>query len=202
MGKHTDAVKPLDEFRAPWETESGDEAEIDKPKLKRWVHNLLRDKAQAQDARDEALEKVTAAEADRDKAIDEAKKTLPEDAQKTIEKLTAANADLKSQVDGFKKRDEIAELRKDVLGDFVNDPRAKYISGETQDELEKSFAEFKGTFGISDEPGDDDETNPLRTRPRAGLRNPADKGRDGGDDDFDADKIAAQVMEGRGSVFG
>ena len=32
MGKHTDALKPFDEFRAPWETADGSEAEIDKAK--------------------------------------------------------------------------------------------------------------------------------------------------------------------------
>lgn len=203
MGKHTDAVKPLDEFRAPWETESGEDAEIDKGKLKRFIHNLLRDKAQAQDSRDESLEKVKAAEADRDKAVEEAKKILPEDAQKTIDKLTAERDEFKSQSEALTAEKEIAELRKEILGDFAVDKRSKFVTGTTRDEIQASFDELKETFGIDDEAAVDDDGNPLETQPKIGgkLRSATDKGSgSGGDTAFDPEKAADQIMGGR--IFG
>ena len=55
MGKHTDAVGTIENFKAPWETDAG-EVEIDKDRLKRYIFNVVTDKAKAQDARDEVNE--------------------------------------------------------------------------------------------------------------------------------------------------
>lgn len=196
MGKHTDALKPFDEFRAPWETESGDEAEIDKSKLKRFIFNLIGDKAKAQDAREDAIEAQKTAEAERDEAKTEAANANPAEAQKKIEKLEAENKSLKEAADAREKADEHEKLRQEVLGDL--DPKyAKYVQGEDREALEKSLEAVKADFGIKDSSDDDedDDEPKVRTRPRSGLRNPADElSGKGGEGEIDYDKVADQIL--------
>ncbi len=203
MGKHTDALKPFDEFRAPWETESGTEAEIDKPKLRRFIYNLMTDKAKAQDARDESVEAVKVAETERDEAKEEAAKASPEEAQKKITKLEAENAKLKDEAEARKAKDERDALRAEVIGDL--DPKyAKYVQGETREDLEKSLEAVKADFGLEGDGNEDDEDedeNPLRSRPRSGLRNPADdKPGKGAEGEYDFDKVADGIVGN--SIFG
>lgn len=206
MGKHTDALKPFDQFRAPWETEAGDEAEIDKTKLKRFIFNLLGDKAKAQDAREEAQEALTAAEAELETAKAEAASANGEEAQKKITALEGKVAKLTEERDGLVAAKEEADLRAEVIGDL--DPKyAKYVVGKTQEELEASLEAVKADFGISDEPGDEDEeeeeVNPLSSRPKVAtrVRNPADKDSGKGGDGIDFEAAADQILGG-GRVFG
>lgn len=199
MGKHTDAVKAYDEFRAPWETEGGTDAEIDKPKLKRYIYNLVTDKAKAQDSRDETLETVKAVEQERDDAKAEAEKASPDEANKKIARLEAENAKLKDEAAARVKADEQKALRDEVL-DGLDPKYAKYVQGETREDLEKSLEAVKADFGLTDdgqeEDGDDDEPT-VRTTPRTRVRNPADPAPKGGaEQEYDFDKIADGIVGG------
>lgn len=209
MGKHTDALGTLDNFRAPWETEGGTDAEIDKAKLRRWIFNVLNDKAKAQDARDDVNADLEKAKADLDEAKDEAASANGEEAQKKIDRLQAKVDSLTAEKDALVSANEQRELREEVLADFAREhPKAaKYVKGETREELEESLASVKEDFGISDEDGDDedeeDEERNVRTTPRArkGLRNGADpdSGKPG-DEPVDFDKAADEILGT--SIFG
>lgn len=196
--KHQDAVKAYDEFRAPWETADGSEAEIDKPKLKRYIYNLVGDKAKAQDARDDALADLSAAETERDEAKAQAADSNGAEAQKKIDKLEKQVNDLTAERDKLVADKEHADLRAEVIGDL--DPKyAKYVQGDTQEELEKSLEEVKKDFGLeagSEEEQEDEEDEPkVRTRPTARLRNGADPDAGkGGSDAIDFDKVADEIL--------
>lgn len=205
MGKHTDALKSYEEFRAPWETADGSEADIDKPKLKRYIFNLATDKAKAQDSRDDALESVKTIEADLEEAKKEAASANGEEATKKIAKLEKDLEEAKTKVTALETAKEQADLRSEVLAGL--DPKyAKYVTGETREDLEKSLEEVKADFGLEDsnegDEDEDDEVN-VRTRPRSRLTNPADeKSKSGGKDgaEYDPEKIADQILGN--SVFG
>lgn len=177
MAKHLDGLKAFDEFRAPWETEGGSDADIDKPKLKRWIYGILTDKAKAQDARDEVKETLTTVEKERDDAKDEAANSNGEEAQKKIDRLEKKVADLTADRDKLVADKEIADLRAEVL-EGVDPKHAKHVKGETREELEASLAEIREDFGITESnegdenDGDEDEVK-VRTRPRR-VTNPAD----------------------------
>lgn len=199
--KHKDAVKAYDEFRAPWETPDGSEAEIDKPKLKRYIYNLVTDKANAQDSREDALADLSVAETERDEAKTEAANANPVEAQKKIEKLEAQVTALTTERDTLVAAKAEADLRAEVLAGV--DPKvAKYVKGATKEELEESLAAVKADFGIADEPDDADEDEPkVRTQPRSRtLRNGADPDAGKGGDEIDFDKVASDIV-GNG-IFG
>lgn len=197
MGKHTDAVKSLDEFRAPWETEGGTDAEIDKPKLRRFIYNLLTDKAKAQDARDEAQETLTKTEADLEEAKAEAAKANGPDAQRKIDSLQKKVDDLTADIEKRDAEKAEADLRAEVLGDL--DPKyAKYVQGSTKEELEKSLEDVKADFGLEgDDPEDpEDPEDRIRTTPRTRtLRNPSDKDSGkGADKEIDFAAVADEIL--------
>jgi multidrug resistance efflux pump len=197
-------LKSFDEFRAPWETESGADAEIEKPKLKRFIYNLLGDKAKAQDAREEAVAKVTGLETELATAKTEAANANGEEAQKKITKLETQLAEAKDKVTALEDAKAEADLRAEVLEGL--DPKyAKYVVGKDREELEKSLEQVKADFGIEDgDAGDEDEDEDepkLRTRPRA-LGNPADPDPNAGNEgNYDFDKIGQELVTG-GRVFG
>jgi hypothetical protein len=201
VGKHTDALKPFDEFRAPWETADGSEAEIDKPKLKRYIYGLATDKAKAQDAREDAVESVKTIEADLEAAKKEAASANGEEATKKIARLEKDLAEAKATVTTLEKDKEVSELRAEVL-EGVDPKHAKHVKGETREELEKSLAEIREDFGIKapdddgDGDGDDDDAaeRAARTRPRPNLRNPADSKPNDGSDEIDFDKVADDIL--------
>lgn len=200
MGKNTDAVKPLDQWRAPWETESGSDAEIDKPKLKRYIHNLVMDKAKAQDARDEAAESVTALEKDLEEAKTEAAASNGEEAQKKIDRLTSQLAAAKQKVTDLEAEKERNDLRSEVL-EGLDAKYAKYVVGETREELEASLEEVKKDFGLDDnnegdDEDEDDDEPPARTRPATRLKSVNDPDPDSGKESYDPDKIADQILSG------
>lgn len=204
MGKHTDALKTIEEFRAPWETADGSEAEIDKPKLKRYIYNLATDKAKAQDARDDSAEKVKSIEVELEQAKTEAASANGDEATKKIARLEKELTEAKDKAEGLEKAKEISDLRSEVL-EGVDPKHAKHVKGDTRDELEKSLAEIREDFGITtpgENDGDDDEDDEdrVRTRPRTKLTNPAD-GKAGADTtDVDFDKIADEILGNK--IFG
>lgn len=203
MAKHLDGLKAFDEFRAPWETEGGSDAEIDKPKLKRWIYGILTDKAKAQDARDEAQESIKTIETERDEAKAEAAKANGDEAQKKIDKLEKQVTDLTAERDKLVSDKEEADLRAEVIGNL--DPKyAKYVVGKTREDLEKSLEDVKADFGIKDGDENEDDENEdelnVRTRPRTKLSTglDAEAGKGGGEIDFD--KVADGILGN--SVFG
>jgi hypothetical protein len=198
--KHKDAVKSFDEFRAPWETADGTEAEIDKPKLKRYIYGLVTDKAQAQDARDDALADLATAEQERDAAKEDAEKASPDEANKKIAKLEKKVADLTAERDKLVTDKEQADLRAEVL-EGLDSKYAKYVTGETREELEKSLEQVKADFGLAEEGGEENEEDEpeVRTKPRAKLRNITDPDPNKGAEEIDFDKVADEYLGG--SVF-
>lgn len=208
--KHTENVPALSEYRAPWETESGEETEVNKPKLKSYIHGLLLDKAKAQDAREDAKAETEAVTAERDEAKEQAANANGPEAQKQIDKLTADLEKVTGERDALQTAAEQAELRKEVLGDFeAKHPKAaKYVNGTTEEELKESLAAVAEDFGINLEGGDNaddedgDEEPKLSTRPRTqSLLNLGDKDSGkGGEAEIDFDAVAAQIQGGR--IFG
>lgn len=199
--KHQDKVGSFENFRAPWETEAGEDAEIDKSKLKRLIYNLKAGEAKALDASADAAEAVTAAETERDEAKDEAAKASPDEANRKITKLEKERDELKAERDGLVSEKEQNALRAEVIGNL--DPKfAKYVKGATKEELEKSLAEVREDFDLP-EPGaegEEGEEPEVRTRPRR-LSNGTDpEGSKPGSDAIDFDKAADDILAG-GSVF-
>jgi hypothetical protein len=206
--KHKDSVKPLPDFRAPWENEAGEAGEIDPDKLKRYIHGLLVDKASAQDAREDALADVATANTERDEFKTQAEANNPAEAQKQIDALQAKLDKAQGALDKIEADKEAADLRAEVLGDFEakNPKAAKYVVGTTKEELEKSLEEVRADFGIEAGEGDedpDDDNASVRTAPRkTSLTNGGDpKGAARGTEQVDFDKVAGEIIGG-GRVFG
>jgi hypothetical protein len=197
--KHTDKVGTYEDFRAPWETEGGEDAEINKASLKRLIYNLKAGEAKALDQRDENSETIKVVEKERDEAKEEVKKASPDEANRKIAKLEQENADLKAAADAREKADAHEALRKEVLGDL--DPKyAKYVTGDDKKALEESLEAVKADFGLEDgnseEESDEDDDRPtLRTRPRSLVNGGDPAGPEGGaGGEVDFDKAADQIL--------
>lgn len=204
MGKHTDALGSFENFQAPWETPAG-EVEIDKAKLKKYLFNVVSDKAKAQDARDEFAEKVTKAEQELETAKSEAAKGDPEGKIAGLEKkLAKAQDEAKSA--------QLTLDRYEVAADKGLTPKqAKYLQGEDREALEKSAESILEDFGVqksttqeTDEEREEREEREAeeaeeaaatgRTVPR--LVNPNDR-KTGPDAEPDYEKIADQIASRR-----
>jgi hypothetical protein len=193
VAKHIETLGSYENFRAPWETEGGEDAEIDKTKLRRLIYNVRADLAKAKDAHDETKATLTAVETERDEAKDAVAKANGDEAQKTIDRLTAENTTLKAAAKAREEADEHEALRKEVLGDL--DPKyAKYVQGADREALEKSLESVREDFGLED-PENDPENEPnVRTTPRT-LRNAGDPaGRTPADQEYDYDKAADEIL--------
>ena len=217
---HVDAVGSFENFKAPWESEAGTDAEIDKSKLKRLIYNVRLDVAKSKDALADAKAEVETVTTERDEAKEQAADGSGAEAQKKIDKLQKQVDDLTTERDGLVKDKETAEARKEVLGEFeAKYPKAaKYVKGETVEELEESLKEVAEDWGIDldtleaasdgedgDEDGEDEETDldkVARTSPRGrSLLNPGDRANGtGGPAEIDFDKVADNILSG-GSVF-
>lgn len=192
MGKHTDKLGTFDNFKAPWESETGSDAEIDAEKFKKFLYNLQLDKAKAEDAAEEAAEKVTKAEAD----LAQAKKDVgaADKSGKIAEledKLSAAEASAKDAQSKL--------LRLEVATEKGLTPKqAKRLQGETKEELEADADELLEDLGVrpgkaEDENEDDEDEG--RTAPRKlNLVNPGDSGSGGAELDYD--KLAGEIVGG------
>lgn len=198
MGKHTDKLGTLDDFKAPWQTEAGEDAEIDKPKLRRLIFNLKLGEAKALDAKAEADEAVEKAEKDLEEAKAQAADSNGAEAQKAIDKLQKKLDDVTAERDKLVSDKEQADLRKQVLGDLP-EKYAKYVTGTTEEELEESLKAVKEDFGLeeSGEEEEEEEEPPVRTTPRAVLKNGTDRqsGKPG-DEPIDFDKAADDILVG------
>lgn len=193
--KHQDKVGTFESFLAPWETQSGGEVDVDKPTLKRLLFNLKVGEAKALDAQDDAKVTVAEAETARDEAKEQAANANPAEAQKQIDKLTKQVGDLTAERDGLVKAKEQGDLRAKVL-EGVDPKVAKYVRGETEDELKDSLKGLLEDFGIEGGDDDDDDTPNVRNSPRARTKvtNPGDKSGKGGEDEVDYDAVAAAAI--------
>ena len=217
---HVDAVGSFENFKAPWESEAGTDAEIDKSKLKRLIYNVRVDVAKSKDAAADLKAELETVTAERDEAKTQAADGSGAEAQKKIDKLQKQVDDLTTERDGLVKEKETAETRKEVLGEFeAKFPKAaKYVTGETQEELEASLKEVAEDWGIDldsledagdgddgdgDDDGDTDLDKAVRTTPRGrSLLNPGDRSNGkGGEQTVDFDKVADNILGG-GRVFG
>lgn len=199
--KHQDKVGSFENFRAPWETEAGEDAEIDKSKLKRLIFNLKAGEAKALDAAADSAEAQATAETERDEAKTEAANANPAEAQKKIEKLEKQVTDLTTERDGLVSEKEQNALRAEVIGNL--DPKyAKYVKGATKEELEKSLAEVREDFDLPEpgKEGEEGEEPEVRTRPRTRLNNGTDPESGKGADVVDFDAVADDILVG-GGVF-
>lgn len=194
---HQDKLGTFDTFRAPWQSEAGEDAEINKGVLAKLIFNLKLDKAKAADAAEDAKAALAVAETERDEAKSQAADGSGAEAQTKITKLEKDLEKVTGERDALQGAKDLADLRKEVLGDFeaANPKAAKYVTGTTKEELEASLEEVKEDWGISDEPNDEEEEGedpPARTAPRTQslLVNPGDKGGKGADTEIDWEKWA------------
>lgn len=200
MGKNIDKLGKYEDWKAPWETEAGEDTKIDKSRLKRLIFNLKLGEATALDNLDEAKESVKTANEERDTAKSEAEKASPDEANKKIARLEKENAELKSEKEAREKADAHEALRKEVIGD-LDQKYAKYVQGDDKKALEESLEQVRADFGLNDEDGDDDaDEDSVRTQPRSRLRSVADPAAGKGEPELDPDKIADQILSA-GNVF-
>lgn len=202
MPKHIDNVPKLTEFRPPWITEDGTEVDVDKDRLKKYIHNILTDKAKAQDARDEAVDSGKVVETERDTLKEQVDSKDPDQGKRI--------AKLEQERDEAKAKTAEAELRADRLEvaaeKGLTPKQAKRLQGTTKDELEKDADELLEDLGVKPgKPGDDDDDDEddedeVATRPKSSvtprLTNPNDP-KLGPDAEPDYDKIAAQIAGNR-----
>ena len=200
MAKHVDKIPKFDDFNAPWENAQGEESEIDKGKLKKFIHNLLTDKAKAQDSRDEALEKVTTTEAERDEFKAEVDSKADPDSAKAITKLEKQLEDAKAEAAKAELRADRVEIAAEK---GLTPKQAKRLQGATREELETDADELLEDLGIkpesndSDEDPDDEDDSAGRTQPRAKrLVNGGHRGSSGADTEVDYEAAAAELMPG------
>src|SRR5690606_3010740 len=130
--KNVDKVGSFDNFRAPWETEAGADAEIDKTKLKRLIFNLKVAEGKALDSEADLKEDLEAVEKELEEAKDEAADANGAEAQKKIDRLEKKVSDLTAERDKLVSDKERADLRSEVL-DGLDAKYAKYVTGETRE---------------------------------------------------------------------
>lgn len=200
---HIDKLGTIDTFRAPWESEAGADADVDKPTLKRLVFNLKKDLANARDTNEDNKQAVADVEKERDDALAAAADANGVEAQKQIDRLTRERDDYKGKFEKLEADKAHADLKAEVIGDL--DPKyAKYVTGATQEELEASLEAVKADFGIESGEGDENENEDepvVRNRPRTRLTNPADKQNGkGGEVEIDFEKVAENAI-GMGLVY-
>jgi hypothetical protein len=198
VGKHTDELGTIENFKAPWESDTGPDQEIEPAKLKKLLFNFRLDRAKAQDARDEAGEKVTSLETELQQAKADVAKGDPTGKIADLEtKLRTATENLaKANLD--KDRIEIG------IEKGLTPKQAKRLQGTTKEELEADAEELLETFGVTAKQNETDEereereereaeeADDLRRTPRTPLNNPADP-KNGAEQEPDYEKIADQI---------
>jgi hypothetical protein len=199
VGKHTDQLGSIENYQAPWETAAG-EVEIDKDRLKRYIFNLALDKAKAQDARDETSEKVTETE----KALEAAKAEVAKGDPSG--KIAALEADLaKAKSDAEAAQGNLNRLNIG-LEKGLTPAQAARLQGSTEDELKADADKLLADFGVKPATNETDEEREEREekereaaeeaangRQTPRFVNPADPKVGSGEQEYDFDKIAADI---------
>jgi len=180
----------FEDYRAPWETEAGGETEIDKPKLKRYLFNLIQDKEKAQEREAEVTTERDALK----KAADEKAR----EGESEVDRLKRENQELKAAAEK-PKGPTVEELKYRVaLEKGLTAKQAKRLQGTTEEELSADADDLLESWGgkstppdgDGDDDGDDQGVTPAR-QPRQ-LRNPASGDGDSGKE-IDIDKALAQI---------
>lgn len=195
MGKHTDKLGSFENYKAPWESDTGSDEEIDAAKFKKFLFNLQLDKAKAEDAAEEAAEKVTKAEQDLKDAKAEVAKGDKSGKIAELETKLAEAETAKVAAESNLVRLEVATEK------GLTPKQAKRLQGTTKEELEADADELLEDLGVKQTASDEDEDeeneeNEGRTSPRAKLNlvNPGDSGGKGGE--YDYDKLAGEIVGG------
>lgn len=173
------ALPKLEDWKAPWEVDAEgadiaeDQQEIDKGRLKNYLHGLLSDK-------EKLVQRATAAESERDTLKAEKDKASREDeteVQRLQRELEETNAKLaeaaKRDVEALKLR---VALRQEGMTPKKAEALAKRLTGTTEDELDADAKALIEEFGLAQAPsGDgDEERGGPGGRPRPDLRNGGD----------------------------
>lgn len=174
-------VPKLEEYRAPWETEAGEDAEIDKGKLKKYIHGLLTDKDRLQAT-------VTEITTERDTLKTE-KDAAAREGESETDRLKRENDELKAAAGKAPEKDlEIMRLNV-ALEKGLSKVQAKRLVGNTEEELAADADALMQEFGGSGNT-DGDEGVP-RSQPRK-LINPGDPEPDA-DTVIDIDKALESI---------
>lgn len=173
MPKHLDQLGSFENFQFSSVLTA---EEIDRDKLKKYVFGLLTDKAKAQDARDAAKSETAEVQTELDEANVKLSSNAPADLQAKLARAEKDRDDAKAEL---AKRDR-ADLAVTVAEEAgLTKAQAKYLDGNTEDELKASAEQFIKDNGIQvkdpdeDEDPEDEELTLHRT-PRATALNPAD----------------------------
>lgn len=182
----------FEEYVAPWEKglADGETPEVDLPKLKKFVYDVL-----AGAERD-----VTAAKTERDTVKterDEAKRKLDEknrEGESETDRLKREVEELKNKKPEVDET-EVLKLRV-ALAKGLNEFQTKRLVGTTKEELEADADEILANFAAKQN-GEEEETGGtgIRSTPKVKLRNP---GSDSDDAGFDPDKAADDYFAQRG----
>lgn len=165
----------FEDWVAPWETATGTDSEIDKPKLRKYLHNLLQDKERLQ-------ESVATVTTERDAL----KKTADEKAREgesDTDKLKRENKELQDKLAAKTSDDDPQVLRLTVaLEKGLTASQAKRLVGNTKDELMADADELVQSFGgqgkTDPNDGSDAGDDAGRRKPRRVI-NPGDPKPDG-----------------------
>lgn len=181
-------VPKIEDYKAPWEIDASgnpvpdDDQNVEKDRLKKYIHGLLVDKERLQTT-------VTTITGERDtlKTEIETKKREGESEEARIKR---ENEELKKKLeDAGKTSIETMRLRA-ALKAGLSAEHVDRLIGTTMEELEADAETLKKSFGSN---GKSDETDGgPRGRPRP-VRTAGDPDPDAGDTTFDLDKAVAAV---------
>lgn len=190
----------LEDFKAPWENglKEGDdpnEVEIDRDKLKRYIHGVLSDKEKAQ-------EKVEALTTERDEAAAKLAEKEREGESETEKLKRERDEALKKAETAGEKSIETLKLEV-ALDKGLTKTQAKRLVGTTLEELAADADELLKDFGATrknsdDDDEDDDEDEAPRSTPKTKTRNPGDPG--GDSPNWDPNKAADAYFATSGGV--
>lgn len=174
--KDKQGLPKLDEWKAPWEVDGDgkdipeDEQEIDKPRLKKYLHGLLSDKINIRKSLDDQTQRVQELEAEIEKATD----------PKQLEKLQEQVATLRKERDdaAAKAKGSADALKWEIaLDKGLTKTQAKRLVGTTREELEADADELLASWGHQGKGGNEEEGGEgetIRRAPRRNLTNSGD----------------------------
>lgn len=190
-------VTPLDDYQAPWEKD-GEDGDVDKASLKKFIHGLLVDKAKAQDAREAEKAKTVEVTTERDELQTKLESKADPDLKAELDKANAAKAKAEGERDQAVSRADRVEIAAEK---GLSPAQAKRLVGTNREELEADADELVKDLGI--EPGktdnDDDDGDEGRISPRSRLNNGGDPlgGKGGADQPVDYEAAAASIQSNR-----
>ena len=153
----------LEDWTAPWETETGTDQEIDKARLKKYLHNLLSDKEKLQESVAEKDTKIT----DLQGKVD----AKAREGESEMDKLKRENKELQDKIAAGVSDNDPRLLRLEVAMDKgLTAAQAKRLVGNTKEELETDADELIQSFGGQ---GKTDESDTSNAGDNAGRRQPA-----------------------------